>query len=723
MPALLAAKHRPPPVRGRLVPRARLVRRLLGSSDLPVALLVAPPGYGKTTLLSQWARQDRRAFAWITLDDGDNAPGRLVAGIASALETGANTLEDLLSAIEARQRPFVLALDDAHVLRAPDAIRALAAIVEHLPAGSQLALATRHEPRMPVGRLRANRSVVELRSRDLAMTPSEAATLLRFAGVWLSAGDLAEVIRKTEGWAAGLYLAALAIREGADRPAAAAAFGGDHRLVADYLRDEVLDGLPRERITFMRCAAVLDSPSGAVCDAVLRRSGSGEVLASLERQNLLLFADAGDSYRYHFLLRDMLEAELRRSDPKLEMQLHRRAARWHADRGEPDHAVLHAVAAGDPGLAGEVLWPNFLRYVAHGRDAALAGWLGRFTDSQIADHPALALVAAGTRLVECDGGRVERWTAAAEGGLAGAHSASSLRGGVAVLRAAVDAGGLDRTRAQAACACDLLEPNDPWRTLSCFLMGAAHHLEGDREGARRLLEEGARHGAQAAPGFQALCLAQLALLALDEGDRAAASEHAARARSQVRRFGLEEQPLSALVLAVAATVQAEEGRVAEAKVDGRRAAALARRVGGDFAPWYAIEVRILLARTALRGAQTAEARSHLSAAAQLLRRSGGAGALGEWLRDGCARADSAAVSLVEERWSLTTAELRVLLLMPTHHSLPEIAARLSVSANTVKTHSRAVYRKLGASSRAEAVTQARSAGLIDAEPGALAAAA
>src|SRR3954447_23719969 len=312
------------PPRDGLVPRPRLVRPLLGSAHLRLALVAAPAGDGKTTILSQWDERDRRPFAWVTLDDDHNEPRQLLASIASVLDMiepldagGASLRGDLLHAIEGRKRSFVLVLDDVHLLEAPQSLEILSAIVDHLPRGSQLALACRGDPGMPVGRLRANRNMVELRFRDLVMTPSEAAALLRFAGLDLGDREIATIVQRTEGWAAGLYLAALSLRGSADPAEASLRFGGDDRLVADYLRDEVLSGLSESRITFMARAAVLESPSGPLCDAGLDRSDSARVLADIERSNVLLFTTEDGRYRYHGLLRQMLEADLRRSEPEL----------------------------------------------------------------------------------------------------------------------------------------------------------------------------------------------------------------------------------------------------------------------------------------------------------------------------------------------------------------------------------------------------------------------
>jgi LuxR family maltose regulon positive regulatory protein len=728
----LEAKRRLPALREGLVPRARLMQPLLGSADLPLALVVAPAGYGKTTLLTQWSVQDRRSFAWLTLDERDNDLRELLASIAAVLDSlepiddelcaelaaprsrTAGLLAALLRTVESRSRSFVLVLDDLHVLEAEKSIGALSAIVDHLQRGSQLAVASRDEPRMAVGRLRANRSVLELRFADLVMTPSEGAALLTSAGLELRREELEGIVRRTEGWAAGLYLAALSLRGSVNPATAALSFGGDDRLVADYLRDEILSGLSPGHVGFLTMASVLETLSAPLCDAVLERSDSGRVLGLLERSNVMVFRTEDGYYRYHGLLRQMLEAELSRSDPELAGILHQRAADWHADHGDVDRAVHHAIAARDAALTGELLWRNFLQYASYGRNSSIQGWLDRFTDDQVAGHPALALAAAGSQLARGDRNLLERWTSAAELCLEDPtqNRLPSLEGGVSILRAAAT-DGIVRTLELAGNAYELFAEDDPWRSLCCLLIGSARHLSGERDRARAMLEEGARRGAWGAPGIQALCLAQLSLLALDDGDAANAIVHATRARGQIERFGLMEYPTSALVFAVSAAAHAQCGRIDEAKMDARRAAELTARLA-DSAGWYEIEVRIALARASLRLSDMAGARSQLAEASRLLRRSPDAVVLGEWLEDGWTWADSAIGHSVGDRWSLTTAELRILQFLPTHLSLPEIAKELNVSANTVKTHTRAVYRKLDASSRSEAVTRARGAGLINA---------
>jgi LuxR family transcriptional regulator, maltose regulon positive regulatory protein len=718
-----------------LVPRERLVARLAGARDVPLALIVAPAGYGKTTVLAEWAEHDERPFAWVALGPGDSDPACLLSAIALALDeiepVGREILAALASrpagraerlvervarSVAARQRPFVLILDDAQRIGAPASFAALEALVEHLPPGSQMALASRTEPELlPVGRLRAHRRLVELRPRDLVMTRGEAAALL--AGLDLRSGDVDVLVERTEGWPAGLYLAALSLRDQPDRGRALARFAGDDRLVADYLRDELLAELPLDRLSFLTRTSVLDDLSGPLCDAVLARPGSGGTLRELARSNLMLVPlDRADGrYRYHGLFAEMLQAELRRIEPDYEAEVHRRASAWHAGRGEVDRAIHHAIAAADVRSAADLLWSVAADHVMQGRHAIVGRWLEPFTADQIAQHVPLALAAATSELATGDRDRIEHWCSSAERGIGSDRSGGPATGHAAVtvlLRAVVARDGLARMRQDAAAASEGLDDDAPWQPLCLLLQGVADHLTGDRDRARAQLEEGARRAAVAAPAVQVLCLAQLGVLAFDEDDDGTGELCVSRARRQIERVGLAEYPICALAFAVSALDRAERGRVDEAHRDmheGMRLLATLR----DFTPWYEAEARVLLARAALRLSDVVAARTLLAEASRIARRAPDAVVLADWLDASWARAESFSAAAILGPSSLTTAELRVLRLLPTHLSFREIAGDLHVSANTIKTQAHAVYRKLDASSRTQAVGNARQVGLLD----------
>jgi LuxR family transcriptional regulator, maltose regulon positive regulatory protein len=689
-----------------LVARARLVRRLTEVHDIALTLLVAPAGYGKTTTLLEWAQHDERPFAWVALHRADDDAEHLRASVARATDP-----------LTGRGREFVLVLDDVHVLRSREAIDVLTALIEDPPAGAQLALASRCEPPLPVGRLRAHREVLELTPRDFVMTRGEAAALLELAGAELTAADVDALVRRTEGWPAGLYLAAVSLRDQPDTTAAIARFGGDDRVVSDYVADSLLSELTAEEVTFLQRTSVLDRLSGPLCDAVLLETGSAERLRDLARANALVVPlDRTDEwYRYHGLLAQMLRAQLRRREPELEGELHRRASQWHADHGDVDAAIRHAAAAGDVRLAGDLLWTNAFRYIPQGHIATVRRWLGRFTDEQVAGYAPLALVAANAHLADGDRGHAEHWTAAAAralDSLPARRRPPAVEAGVAAMRAAIARDGVQRMRDDAARAYALDAQDSPARSMDRLLEGTACHLLGARDRAYELLEEGSRRGVVGAPSVNALCLSQLALLALDRDDWALATELAARARSQIERFRLAAYPTMSLVLAVAALTQAQRGRVQAATEDCAEATRLLDTMD-DFAPWYVAEVRIVLARAALRLSDLAGARALVEGAALAVRATPDAPVLAAWHEDASAQVDAYATSAIMTPATLTTAELRILALLPTHLSFREMGSRLYVSPNTVKTQAQAVYRKLDASSRSDAVARANELGLLE----------
>ena len=303
----------------------------------PVVSVVAPAGYGKTTLLAQWAERNGQAFAWVSVDEEDNDPKVLLTYVAEALNAvepiGERVFDALASpgssvpgsvvprlghAFASMSSPVVLVLDDVHLLHDTECRAALSVLADHVPAGSRLAFAGRAEPPVRVARLRAEGKIVEIGAADLSLTREEASSLLRAAEVALGEDDVAELHRRTEGWAAGLYLAALYLREGGTL-GAAAAFGGDDRFVSEYVESELLARIPRPQRVFLTRTAVLERMCGPLCEAVVGQPGSGATLADLAASNLLLVPldRRGQWYRYHHLFRDMLLAELERLEPGL----------------------------------------------------------------------------------------------------------------------------------------------------------------------------------------------------------------------------------------------------------------------------------------------------------------------------------------------------------------------------------------------------------------------
>ncbi|MQA73624.1 MAG: hypothetical protein GEU88_04605 [Solirubrobacterales bacterium] len=716
-----------------VVQRERLVRRLITSHETPVVLIDAPVGFGKSTVLGEWRGADDRQFACLTLGEHHDDPVALTASIAEAVgelepvDDGVFTalhgageatvkvaIPRLLDSMRHWRAPHVLVLDDVHRLSDAASLSIIATLAGGLPSGSQLAIASRTEPSIHVGRMRANRDLVELTARDLAMTPAETDWMLRACGLRLRPASVELLQARTEGWPAGLYLAALSLANADDPDGAAARFAGDERVVADYLRDELISSLTPDALRFLTRTSILDELSGDLCDAVLGDEGSGEVLRTLARSNALISSlDSRDhSYRYHALLREMLESELQRLEPLEAADLHARAGRWYAERGDFDHAVPHTISTGDPELAGELIWSLAADYASAGRQATLERWLGRFTTAQIAATPTLCLVRATYNMSQGDGAQVEHWAGLALQGLEdnGREDGEALRVAASVIRSSGAAReGAIRMRADVTAAFDLLPEESPWRSICRLVEGVSYHLTADRERARSALEEGARRGAAGAPHIYTLCLAQLALVALDDDDVDEAARLTAESTAEADRHGLNDYPTAALVFAVAALVGARQGRAGDAVRDAKRAVRLLATLN-ELSPWYEVETRIALARSLALLEDVAGARAQLAAAGRLLRLTPDAPVLAQWLEQAWQEADSATAA---GRWPLTPAELRLLRYLPTHLTFREIAARLVVSTNTVKTQARSLYGKLGVSSRAEAVTSARTTGLLE----------
>ncbi|GIK78751.1 MAG: LuxR family transcriptional regulator [Acidobacteria bacterium] len=712
-----------------LVSRRRLIDPLIGGGP-PIALIVAPAGYGKSTLLRQWRDADDRPFAWLTVSAHDSDPIRLASSIATTLaaldpmpdavfaaldgvapDLSGVALPRLTAAIADFARPFVLVLDDVHHVHG-EAETVVAALVEGIPPGSVLALASREEPALPLGRLRAERALRELGAGDLAMTGGEARELLGESGIDLDATATRRLLERTEGWPAAIYLSTLALARAADPSAEVERFRGDDRVVADYLRDQLLTSLDAGDREFLVRASVLDELSGPACDAVLDCDGSGARLLRLARANQLLVPlDRRDRhFRCHALLREMLAGELHRRGTREERSLHERAAGWTADAGDVESAVQHAIAAANPALAGGLIWGVAGEYASHGREATLQAWMEAFGERTAASEPTLGLTAAALALGQANGAVVERWTALV------LERNEAVGGGVEIeafarlIRAAGAArDGLERSRLDCERARSLIPRSSQWWSLCLLIEGSARFLGGRPEQAAPLLEECAREGRIDAPSVAALSVSQLALLEIDRGEAERAIGLADRAMADADLHGLHLAPSHALIFAAAAFVRAIQGRVEEARSGRRLAAALLDRMVA-FSPWYEAEVRIVLARTALLLDDLAGGRSLLVSAGRAFEATADAPVLAGWLDR--SRADADALRAVDDRWPLTPAELRLLHMLPTHLTFPGIARELQVSTNTVKTQARSVYAKLGVSSRAEAVACARTAGLL-----------
>ena len=735
---LVASKLLRPLVRPGTIRRSALVKRLADGSPHRIVSVVAPPGYGKTTLLSQWAEGNGQAFAWVSVDEADNDPKILLTYVAEALDAveridtrvfdalaspvssvPGSVVPRLGSAFSSMTSPVVLVLDDVHVLHNRECRAALSTLADHVPGGSRLALAGRTGPPLRIARLRAEGRILEIGPGDLSLTRGEAASLLHDAGAGLGEDDVAELHRRTEGWPAGLYLAALYLREGGLLPRAAVSFGGDDRLVSEYMESEFLARSSRRQRVFLTRAAVLERMSGPLCEAVLDLPGSRATLADLARSNLLLVPldRRGEWYRYHHLFRDMLLAELERLEPDLIPVLRRRAAGWCLRNDLPEAALEYSMAAKDVDTAAGLIEKLVVPAHRQGRVITVQRWL-RWLEGRggIERHPMVAVLAALFWALMGRPVEAERWADVVDRWQYGDPARPgdpSTEAWAAVLRTFLCRGGAGQMRADADEAVRTFAAESFVTPAPVFLQGIARVLRGDLDGGDASLADGISVGEEVgAHEDVALALCQRSLVAMAGGGWGRAEVLADQARTVLCRAGIEESYATALVSAVQARTAMHRGDVPAAREQLVSAQRL-RHLLTYALSYFAVQARIELIRVHVALADLAGARTLMREVDELLRRRPELGNL-------AGEAQALRARLAKERGSpapgassLTEAELRLLPMLCTHLSFPEIAAEMFLSPHTVKSQAYSIYRKLGASSRSHAVTRSRELALLD----------
>src|ERR671921_731793 len=409
---ILATKLFVPPPQPKVVLRSRLIEHLDEGLDRKVTIISAPAGFGKSTLLGEWGAGCGRPAAWLSLDERDDDPTRFLTYLVAALQTIApNMGSGVLGALQSPQPPpaesilvallneiiaqpddLVLVLDDYHVIDARAIDDALAFLLEHLPPGMHLAVAAREDPNLPLARLRARGQLTEVRASDLRFTLSETAEFLQGAmGLDLSEEEIAALEVRTEGWIAGLQLAALSMRGREDVPGFIRAFAGDNRYILDYLVEEVLQRQPERIRNFLLQTSVLDRLSGPLCDAITNQEDAGVMLEALERGNFFVIPldDRRQWYRYHHLFAEVLRAHLMAEQPDQVSILHQSASEWYEHNGLPADAIQHALAAENFERAAdlvELAWPTMRR---SRQEATLLGWLQTLPDEVLHCRPVL----------------------------------------------------------------------------------------------------------------------------------------------------------------------------------------------------------------------------------------------------------------------------------------------------------------------------------------------
>ncbi len=521
---ILATKLHTPSPRAKVVLRPRLLGRLNDGLHRKLTLVCAPAGFGKTTLVSEWLAGCEKPTAWLSLDEGDSDPARFLMYLVAALQTVVPTLgAGVLAALGSPQPPpieamltvllndiatvpdrFILVLDDYHVIDAKPVDRALTFLLEHLPSRLHLVLSTREDPSLPLPRLRARGQLTEVRAADLRFTPAEAAEFLEgVMGLNLSAEDVALLETRTEGWIAGLQLAALSVRDHQDASSFIRSFTGGHHFVLDYLLEEVLQRQPGSVQTFLLRTSVLERLCGPLCDAVLQDSAASgqKTLEAIERANLFIVPldDERRWYRYHHLFAELLRQRLHQitasatGDGVTEVsELHRRASGWYESNGLEVEAFHHAAAAHDVERAERLIQGQGRPLYVRGGAAPVLKWLGSLPKAVLDARPSLWVVLATALAVVGQVTRVEQNLRAAEGAMQGAEiddKARDLIGRIADLRAlvallAADPRQIETIVTQTRRALAYLHPDNlASRAATLWKLGLAHQFRGERASA------------------------------------------------------------------------------------------------------------------------------------------------------------------------------------------------------------------------------------------------
>jgi LuxR family maltose regulon positive regulatory protein len=569
------------------------------------------------------------------------------------------------------------------------------------------------------GRLRSEDRSVEFGVEYLAFAKEEIRTILSRAGVDYSDDTVDTLARRTEGWPAGVYLAARAMRTASDPTVAARRLTGDDPYILDYIRDEFLARESPETARFLMRTAVLDQMSGALCDRVLGRSDSAHRLSEAARRNLFIVPQdrRGEWYRYHCLAAEMLLSELRTHEPGEESRVHRCAAEWYEEQGQPEKAIGHRLAGGDTVAAARLINRHAPDFVAAGRFQTVRRWLDALGQDGLVSYPPLAITAAWTLALIGDGPGAQKCLHSAERGSFDGplpDGSSSLTSAITVLRASLGALGIDQMLLDAIEATKSELPGSPWFPSAMTTLGIAHAFTGAAQTAVKELELAARLGAEGRPPTAAAAaLAELSLLAVDRNDWTDAEEKARQAVRLIETAGIEEHLFSILGYLAAARIAAHQGNQVVARRHAGTVVRMNTTLSPTVIPWLSVQVAVTLAEIFLELDDFAAARFRAEEAERHLAGLLTEGTLRHQLRRVIARlTPEGGHARVPSAMALTGAEMRVFRLLSTHLSFGEIGEELHISRHTVKAHATAIYRKLECSRRTEAVARGRDLGLL-----------
>ncbi len=734
----------PPRARTLTVARSRLVQRLL-DEDGPVVVVTAPAGSGKSVLVRQWVDADPRPHAVVALQPWSDAPIALAEQLIAGLDPLGPSLEELrtiatgeeprfsalllpalAAAMGSRDEPCLLVLDDVHLLIDPRCHVMLEQLAAAVPPGSQLALVTRNATPAWLARTRAAGDLVEVGAADLAFHAGEAEEVLAVHGVPATPALVDRVLDETEGWPVAVYLVALLMSGAGDEAEAVDRLSGPvgrGRAVRDYLRSQVLDPLDEETRAFLRATSILDLVEPALCDAMLGRADSLAVLRRLARAiQLVVPLDESDTaFRYHHLLQEVLRDELDEVSPQSVPGLHSAAASWYDQHGSLDAAVRHAALSGDVALAGGLIAHNLGEPVGRGNPDLLEEWLRPLDDRTLGSDPLLAVSRCWLAIQRGDDTDVTAWLRRAQqlvpqwrqhagvDPVAAAVAATALVGGREPLR---DFGRI------ADAVTTVLPPELAFVSAANVvafvvtdLLGVDHDANDHR--AQTAL---ARSRAYDVPSVEANVLGWQALMHLLDGDVASARPLQDLARDIMVESHLDRLATSGVVMSIDALYLACTGRFDEAT----EALGAARRQSVGMAGilhWFPPVGALMHAVTYALLGERASAQQLLAVSRAELdpafAHSARVGQLVAMARSAMADAPGPRTPAPAV---LTAAELRVLQFLPSHLTLPQIAGRLFLSTNTVKTHVQAAYRKLDVVNRDDAVSAARRLGLLEPLP-------
>ena len=735
-PGILETKLLLPRQTHALVARPRLLDRLVADPQVPLVGVFGPAGFGKTTLLAQWASMDRRAVAWLTLDEREADPTALLSYVAAAIDRATGlpgsvlgsvgvadpadwqtALSQLGAALATTREPLLIVLDDVERVGPGEPCEAIVALSALLPPGSQVALSSRRSDVFPVPRLVTAGLMTLIERDDLVLDDREAEELFRLIGRPLAADQAHDLNHAFEGWAAGLYLSAMNQRSITELVPTDDALVA-HRMVGEYVRSEIIGSMSPERRDLVLRASAFDPFDAAMVGAILGTEGVDDVLRDVARTTpLLIELDVpGKWYRWHRLLRAILQAELAHREPDAPRALAELAAAWYERAGMLETAIDFAMQAGDAARVARSL-PRLVESAWNeGRVETLLAWLDWFeTQDGPGAYPRVAMLGSLIYGLVGRSARALRWA-----DLARVDQPSRIQdsdaGLAALVRASMCRAGVARMADDAEMAVSLLPADSTWSPTARILLGVAIAIEGRRRSADVELAAATElaSAADSSPTHAAIGFVFRAALAMDRGDWTVAEALARQARTIALDGEVAEGAAGMAVDAMSARIAARRGALHQATADAVRAQRLRANVG-HAVPWLAIRARLDLAWALLALADPTAADTMLGEAEEVVGRDPALGVLVEEIEELRGHLERS-IEGPAGASMLTLAELRLLPILATHRSLPEIAAQLNRSSNTIKTQAKSIYRKLEATSRSEAVDRARALGLLDGAP-------